>query len=137
MPIDYSLYPSNWKTEIRPRILERAANKCEQCGAVNHTWIMRHLDHPERFIVWDSANDHAIKDGEEVCWNEVDGEYRTEKPVRVILTVAHLDQNINNNDPSNLRAFCQRCHLNHDRADNLRRRKAKKGQLPLPIEVQP
>ena len=36
MPVDYSKYPPNWKTEIRPRILKRAGNKCEECGAENY-----------------------------------------------------------------------------------------------------
>jgi len=36
MPVDYSRYPPNWKTEIRPRILARANNRCEVCEAVNH-----------------------------------------------------------------------------------------------------
>jgi hypothetical protein len=36
MPIDYSRYPANWLTEIRPRILERAGNKCEWCKAENY-----------------------------------------------------------------------------------------------------
>lgn len=33
---------------------------------------------------------------------------------RVILTIAHLDHITGNNDPDNLRAWCQRCHLRHD-----------------------
>jgi len=32
----------------------------------------------------------------------------------VILTVAHLDHNPENNDPANLKALCQRCHLAWD-----------------------
>jgi len=46
MPCDYSKYPPNWKTEIRPRILARAGQlivdgkiekqaKCENCGVPN------------------------------------------------------------------------------------------------------
>ena len=38
MPIDYGKYPENWKTEIRPRILARAENKCEWCGVENSTY---------------------------------------------------------------------------------------------------
>ncbi len=34
MPCDYSIYPPNWLSEIRPRILARANNKCEVCGNV-------------------------------------------------------------------------------------------------------
>ena len=33
---------------------------------------------------------------------------------KVVLTVAHLDGNINNNSKFNLRALCQRCHLRID-----------------------
>lgn len=41
MPVDYSLYPAEWKTEIRPAILERATDehgiqRCEWCNAANH-----------------------------------------------------------------------------------------------------
>lgn len=37
---------------------------------------------------------------------------------KVILTVAHLDRDTTNNDDSNLKALCQRCHLNYDRKAN-------------------
>ena len=33
---------------------------------------------------------------------------------KVILTVAHLDHDINNNSFFNLMALCQRCHLRYD-----------------------
>lgn len=42
MPVNWSLYPANWKTEIRPAILERTGNCCEgspaypECRAENH-----------------------------------------------------------------------------------------------------
>jgi 5-methylcytosine-specific restriction endonuclease McrA len=32
----------------------------------------------------------------------------------VVLTIAHLDQQPENNDHANLRALCQRCHLRFD-----------------------
>ena len=34
MPCDYSKYPPDW-SEVRARILERASNRCEWCGAEN------------------------------------------------------------------------------------------------------
>lgn len=76
MPVDYKLYPVNWKTEIRPRILRRAQHCCERCGI------------PDRVLRGKSL---------------------------VVLTIAHLDQDITNNDDSNLAALCQRCHINHDK----------------------
>lgn len=66
MPINYSKYPPNLKTEIRPRILARANNCCEVagCGLRNgdpHPERMQtisiaiaHLDHdPENWAVTD------------------------------------------------------------------------------------
>ena len=41
MPIDYLKYPPNWKTEIRPAILDRANNCCEVCGVPNGKFIFR------------------------------------------------------------------------------------------------
>ena len=32
----------------------------------------------------------------------------------VVLTTAHVDQDPSNNNPDNLRAWCQRCHNTHD-----------------------
>lgn len=46
---------------------------------------------------------------------------------KVVLTVAHLDHNPTNCDEDNLRAMCQRCHLNYDaqlHAQNRRKRKS-------------
>ena len=61
----------------------------------------------------------------------------------VVLTVAHLDHNTANNDPANLRAMCQRCHLTYDaahHANNARRTRAERKRgaaMPLPLEVNP
>jgi len=56
----------------------------------------------------------------------------------VVLTVAHLDHDPSNNDPTNLRAMCQRCHLAHDAelhrrnaARTRRRRQIEAGQMML------
>ena len=45
---------------------------------------------------------------------------------KVVLTVAHLDHDETSDDPANLRAMCQRCHLTYDRehhAKNARERR--------------
>ena len=34
---------------------------------------------------------------------------------KIILTIAHLDHDINNNDYINLKALCQKCHINYDK----------------------
>ncbi|KKL14720.1 hypothetical protein LCGC14_2512810 [marine sediment metagenome] len=45
---------------------------------------------------------------------------------KVILTVAHLDHDITNNSFFNLKALCQRCHLQYDALMKARKRIAKK-----------
>ncbi len=56
---------------------------------------------------------------------------------KVILTVAHLDHNPENNHAENLKAGCQKCHLNYDKYHHMKNRqitylkKNWKGQLPL------
>jgi 5-methylcytosine-specific restriction endonuclease McrA len=41
MPINYQDYPANWKSEIRPRILARANDKCEECGVSNGSALLK------------------------------------------------------------------------------------------------
>jgi len=57
---------------------------------------------------------------------------------RVVLTISHTDHDITNNDPTNLRALCQRCHLQHDAklhahhaAETRRRKREAAGQLAM------
>jgi 5-methylcytosine-specific restriction endonuclease McrA len=57
---------------------------------------------------------------------------------KVVLTIAHLDHTPENNDPANLRALCQGCHLHYDRehhaqtrARTLREAREGAGQLTL------
>jgi 5-methylcytosine-specific restriction endonuclease McrA len=57
---------------------------------------------------------------------------------RVVLTVAHLDHDITHNDPANLAALCQRCHLTYDAglhaqhaAETRRRKREAAGQLAM------
>lgn len=85
-PENRNRYPKNWKKEIRPAILKRANNRCEFCGVENHSYV--------------------IKAGTE--------NWQFPEPARVVLTIAHLDHNPENCDPSNLRALCQRCHNRYD-----------------------
>ena len=46
----------------------------------------------------------------------------TIRSTRVVLACSHLDHDPTNNRPSNLKAFCQRCHMLHDRPEHQRRR---------------
>lgn len=106
--IDYKLYHKTWKSVIRPAILERANNKCEFCGVDNYATGYR-----------DKHGTFCKSEGLQMETDELDGE----KIIRIVLTIAHLDHDINNNDYSNLKALCQRCHLNYDKEHHKRTRK--------------
>ena len=55
----------------------------------------------------------------------------------VVLTIAHLDHTPEHCEPDNLRAWCQRCHLNYDRPRHIanrrenRRRAMRMRDLPI------
>ncbi len=113
MPIDYSKYPSNWKTEIRPAILERAKHRCEKCGVPNYAVGYRSKE--GHFYEWGYIQSELDNVGydlfDDVLSNNVKGNGEYKKATRIVLTISHLDHNIENNDYSNLAAYCQRCHL--------------------------
>ncbi len=48
-------------------------------------------------------------------------EWEGDRPIRIVLTVAHLNHDESASDDANLAALCQRCHLRHDAVDNQRR----------------
>lgn len=118
-PENRKRYPSNWKS-IRERILDRAGHRCEgspdfpDCRAENYKL------HPDTGSM-------------------------------VVLTVGHMDHIPENCDgmdsggpvlpifASNLRAWCQRCHLNYDQAHHIanaaRSRRQRIPQIDLVDEL--
>lgn len=113
-PENKHLYPKNWK-QIRQNILIRAENRCEFCGVENHAEGYR--DKMGNFIKSYGMQQEA---------DALDGE----KIIKIVLTVAHLDHNPQNCDPKNLRALCQKCHLNYDIEHHKETRRLNK-KLPL------
>jgi len=131
-PSERDRYPADWLA-VRESVLVRAGNRCERCGASNHEVIERHASEPW-YVTGDGKVQHADT-GERL---DVDNdEWESGRLVRIVLTVAHLDHSPEHNDPTNLRALCQRCHLRHDAAQHARNaratRRSRGGQLDLPI----
>ena len=82
-------YPADWRARSEA-IKDRASWRCEcegECGRGTHAGRC--------------PNRH--------------GEPAYDSGSRVVLTTAHLDHTPENNDPTNLRAMCQGCHLHYDR----------------------
>jgi hypothetical protein len=106
MPIDYSNYSKDWKLRSRFIRFYRADNRCELCGAINHSYVNKLT--------------------RELCTQD------EENAIRIVLTVAHLDHDINNNSFFNLKAMCQKCHLSYDakhHAETRRQKRISKNQL--------
>lgn len=139
MPVkDWSKYPKNWKSEIRPAILERANNCCEECGVKNGIAIFRGTIDGEP--VFQTADADLFK--EDGTFIMHDSEFALiectppdKKAIKIVLTVAHLDHNTTNNNYDNLKALCQLHHLRHDKNHHAKNskdtREKKKKQIPL------
>ena len=131
MPVDYSKYPSNWKTEIRPRILARDQNRCRLCLVPNYAVGYRDKNggfySAEEIMnaLEDHGRDYFDEDGP---LGHIDG---NQKPIRIVLTIAHWDHDLSNNDDSNLMALCQRCHLRHDKDQHKQSREKNRGLQKL------
>jgi hypothetical protein len=100
MPIDYSKYPENWLTEIRPRIMKRAENKCENCGFENGEFVYA-VRYKGRTTGWYRDYFEALKQKRSMeSKKDPETGRLTLKPnpklVKVILTVAHLDHDETN-----------------------------------------
>ena len=129
MPCNHADYHPDWKSIVR-QIKEQAGDRCEFCGAPNRAWVTR--DASGRWTI-----DETIPENTAVIawgWNKP----TTPPPTKIVLTVAHLDHDVGNNDPANLKALCQKCHLAWDRdhhnrnaAETRRRKKIAAGQAVL------
>lgn len=149
MPIDYSLYPKDWKALSKRIRVERAKGRCECKGCCG----IRHYDQSEHGVV--DRRCEAQFGGFKV-WDKATGEYRLfeneerlisfltlydendYKVVKIVLTVAHLCKcRPKCGNEEHLLALCAACHLRLDmpihkaNAAKTRRKKKYKGQEQL------
>lgn len=105
-PENRGRYPADWQ-EIRAAILERAmvetcAGRLPVCECEGECGRGTHEGRCPNGNGWRAYGSDSI----------------------VVLTVAHLDHTPEHNDPSNLRAMCQGCHLHYDREHHAETRAA-------------
>jgi len=118
MPIDKSRYPKDW-TEIRQRKLTQTNHRCQGCDCKEYTVGYRDK----------TGQLHSLIVGEsyrEACALRKRMQKEMGRKLIVIrLTVAHLDHDEWNHDVTDdrLAVFCEYCHLNYDRIDNLKRKR--------------
>lgn len=105
-------YGKTWRDVIRPRILERARNKCEQCGKPNHarvfTYTWREPAGPR--MIW-------IREGS-----------RLPRKILADLQICHLNNCPGDDRDDNLRACCGWCHCNLDLQFHKQTRAARKDR---------
>ncbi len=136
MPIDYKKYPANWM-QLREQVLERANHCCEwpECNIPNYETGYR--DKNGKWYSYKTIDDALNDTGYDYFENELkncfDKKGNPTKPIKIVLTVAHLDHDETNPDVNivRLRAYCQYHHLNYDKEEKKRRRKLKKRQTEL------
>ncbi|MEH3145259.1 MAG: hypothetical protein PGN34_07900 [Methylobacterium frigidaeris] len=113
-------YPIDWRELSMVIRFDRAKGRCEGCGRPHGERIC-HLGDGRW---WDAALG-LWRDG---SGRRLRGRLRTEdllgavRTTRVVLATAHRDHDPSNNRDGNLAAFCQRCHLLHDRPEHRRQR---------------
>jgi hypothetical protein len=138
MPCDYSKYPPNWHTEIRPRIIERAENRCEFCNVENHQLVFRGFWHDEEVYQYADGKIYSYPSGVYLD-SETFGDVEPisgngdQKAVKIVLTIAHLDHDEENHNVKDerLAALCQKCHLRYDAPEKERRKREKKYKSSL------
>ena len=122
MPIRDDLrwfYPIDWTILSRIIRFERARGRCEGCGRPHGRRIRQLPDGRWFDPLTQTWRDDA---GRPALWPDI-VELAAFAERRIVLGAAHLDHDPGNNRPRNLRAFCQRCHLRHDRPEHDRQRR--------------
>jgi hypothetical protein len=141
---DKKRYSKQWPT-IRQRILDRAKNRCERCGARQYSVGWR--DAQGRFHVTGGNEWHdkaamgelpyaealaGVKHLNECC----DGlGPNGERGIVIVLTCAHLNHRTRDTRLSVIRAYCQKCHLDYDR--DMHSRVARRNREAKRLAVQP
>jgi hypothetical protein len=102
-PENVSRYPKDWP-QIRERILARAGHKCEGSPAFPDCRV------PNKWLRNNRTGEITDDGLQAEAWELADGDSVT----LIVLTIGHLDHTPENCADENLRAWCQRCHLNYD-----------------------
>ncbi|GEP11762.1 hypothetical protein [Methylobacterium gnaphalii] len=112
-------YPIDWAELSEVIRFEVAGGQCQQCGAPHGASIVRLGD--GRWFdlaggIWRDGRGRPAAPGAAIRCEAV-------KVTRIVLATAHKRHDTSRNSRSDLAAWCQRCHLEHDRPEHLRRRR--------------
>lgn len=106
-------YPIDWPQLSNAIRFGRARARCERCKRPH----MRRVLHLGDGRWWDADARRWRSDCGKIMG--VRGPVLANvRSTYVVLACAHLDHDPGNNDPTNLAALCQRCHMLHDAAEH-------------------
>lgn len=94
-------YHKDWRDIIRPAALKKDNYKCVYCS-IGHK-VTGYYDYKKQFVICD---EFMIKWAKENNF----------KVITIYLNVHHLDGNTQNNEMSNLRSCCPKCHFKQELA---------------------
>lgn len=120
MPIDYKKYHPKWSLISRLIRTKRAKNRCEWCDVENHSIIdkeTRQQASIQQLLEYESI---IQMPNLKIAKSKV---LKKLGLTKIVLTVAHLDHDKKNNRFDNLKALCQKCHLNYDLKHHVENRK--------------
>lgn len=117
MPLRKQLYPADWPA-ISLQVRSEANWQCEDCGAPHLTVIHRTgrpVQQGPYLVDWEvvlevEETGRGLVPASSLSWRRL----RFHGLTKVVLSTAHLDRDPGNNDRTNLRAKCQRCHFGYD-----------------------
>jgi hypothetical protein len=112
------LYPPDWPERSRRVRFERAGGECERCRRP-HSMELRCLPDGR----WFDPREGTWRDrrGRAGRWPDLEDLTR-QRTTRVVVAAAHVNHDPARSGQRNLRAWCQECHLAHDRAWHLLQR---------------
>ena len=116
-------YPIDWPQLSAIIRFVRARGRCEGCGRP-HLQEVHHLGDGRWWDIevkrWRDGGGRLVRRVLPTPEQMGAGAVRT---TRVVLATAHRNHDTTDNSGANLAAFCQRCHLQHDRPEHQRRRR--------------
>lgn len=135
MPMNRKIYPPDWR-QRRLRILARDRYRCTVCGVMDRKQIVRVGD---AYVYLDTLKSYDVNTGEYIrTWRQDEpGPEYYGKPITVVITIMHLDQDEWNHDvdDSRLACACQLHHFAYDRFDNERRKRYGKQYRRFQLEL--
>lgn len=123
-----------WRA-IRKAIGERSGWRCERCGAKHMEVIARGTyNGRDAYMVVETGKVFCAETGMSIATVKR-SDFNARKVLKIILTVAHLNQDESDNREENLAHLCQRHHLRLDAQQHARNsartRRARGGQLDI------